>query len=116
VLLLTDGGNTVPVRLARGGGPALAIGDGQGGLDLRALAAGASPFRRGDIVVTSGTGGVYAPGIPVAVVMTVAGDRAAGWPLADPARVDFALVLRSAPPPPPPPQPAPAPAPATPAL
>jgi rod shape-determining protein MreC len=108
MMLLTDGGNTVPVRLARGGAPALVIGTGGPRLDLRALAAGASPFRRGDLVVTSGTGGVYPPGIPVAVVTRVNGDRAEGAPVADPSRIEFALVLRSAPPLPPP---APAPAP-----
>jgi rod shape-determining protein MreC len=103
VMLLSDAGNTVPVRLARGGAPALVIGSGSGVLDLRALAAGQSPFRRGDIVVTSGTGGVYPPGIPVAVVARVSGDRAEGYAIADPARIDYALVLQSAPALPPPP-------------
>ncbi|MDB5718131.1 MAG: rod shape-determining protein MreC [Sphingomonas bacterium] len=108
VVLLTDGENTVPVRLARGGAPALAIGSGDGALDLRALAAGATPFRRGDLLVTSGTGGVYPPGIPVAVVTRVSGDRASGYPIADPERAEFVVVLNSAPPlPPPPPAPAP---------
>jgi rod shape-determining protein MreC len=103
VMLLSDAGNTVPVRLARGGAPALVIGSGSVVLDLRALAAGQSPFRRGDIVVTSGTGGVYPPGIPVAVVVRVSGDRAEGLAIADPARIDYALVLQSAPALPPPP-------------
>lgn len=103
IMLLSDAGNTVPVRLARGGAPALVIGSGSSVLDLRALAAGQSPFRRGDIVVTSGTGGVYPPGIPVAVVTRVSGDRAEGFAIADPARADFAVVLQSAPALPPPP-------------
>lgn len=97
VTLLVDGGNTVPVRLARTGAPALVIGTGGPRLDLRALAAGASPFRRGDVLVTSGTGGVFPPNIPVALVDRVNGDRAEGVPIADPAQIDFALVLRSAP-------------------
>jgi rod shape-determining protein MreC len=103
VMLLSDSGNTVPVRLARGGAPALVIGSGSNLLDLRALAAGQSPFRRGDIVVTSGIGGVYPPGIPVAVVVRVSGDRAEGYPIADPAKIDYAIVLQSAPALPPPP-------------
>ncbi len=98
VVLLTDGGNTIPVRLARGGAPALAIGSGEDALDVRGLAAGASPFRRGDLLVTSGTGGVYPPNIPVAVVTSVNGDRATAMPTADPAAIDFAFVLRLAPP------------------
>lgn len=111
VILLTDGGNTIPVRLARGGAPALTVGTGEGTLDVRGLAAGANPFRRGDLLVTSGTGGVYPPNVPVAVVTGVSGDRAVALPTADPARIDFALVLQSAPALPPPPPAAPARAP-----
>lgn len=92
VLLLTDGGNTIPIRMTRTGVPALAIGHGDGSLDIRALYGGGIPFRRGDVAVTSGTGGVYPPNIPVGVVLKVDGDRAVAWPLADPARLDFAIV------------------------
>lgn len=93
VLLLTDATSTVPVRLARSGVPALATGKGDGRMELRALVAGATPFRRGDIALSSGTGGVYPPDVPVAVVTAVNGDIATAWPLADPARLDFATVL-----------------------
>lgn len=106
VLLLTDATSTVPVRLARSGVPALATGKGDGRMELRALVAGATPFRRGDIALSSGTGGVYPPDVPVAVVTAVNGDIATAWPLADPARLDFATVLAifqpDVPPPPPP--------------
>lgn len=95
VLLLTDSGNTIPVRLARSGTPALATGHGDGRIEVRALIAGAAPFRRGDIVMTSGTGGVYPPNIPVAVITGVDRDIATGWPLADPAKLDFAIVLKA---------------------
>ncbi len=93
ILLLTDSASAVPVRLARGGVPAIAAGKGDGRIELRALVAGASPFRRGDIALTSGTGGVFPPDIPVAVVTAVNGDLATAWPLADPARLDYASVL-----------------------
>jgi rod shape-determining protein MreC len=95
VLLLTDAGSTVPAMLVRTGVPVLATGHGDGRIDLRALVAGQAPFRRGDVVATSGTGGVYPPGIPLAVVTRSNRDSAVGWPLADPARVDFAIVLQS---------------------
>ena len=103
VVLLTDGGSTVPVLVARTGQPALVVGRGEGGLDVRSSMIGAQPFRRGDVLVTSGTGGVYPAGIPVAAVTSASGEVAAARPLADPARLDFALVLpemRAAPPPP----------------
>lgn len=95
VLLLTDAGSTVPAMLVRTGVPVLATGHGDGRIDLRALVAGQAPFRRGDVVATSGTGGVYPPGIPLAVVTVSNRDSAIGWPLADPARLDFAIVLQS---------------------
>jgi rod shape-determining protein MreC len=109
VLLLTDSTSTVPIRLARSGVAALATGTGDGRLELRALIAGATPFRRGDVALSSGTGGVYPPDVPVAVITSVTGDNAVAWPLADPARLDFATVLgifQPDVPPPPPPAPA----------
>lgn len=103
VALLTDGGNNIPVRLVRSGTPVLAVGRGDGALDLRALIGGGFPFKLGDVAVTSGTGGVYPPNIPVAVVVKVDGEHALAWPLADPARLDFAIVEPVYQPPPPPP-------------
>jgi len=93
IVLLTDAGNTVPVKLVRNGVPALATGRGDGRIELRALIAGETPFRRGDLVVSSGTGGIYPPNIPVAVIASADGDTAVAAPLADPARLDFAVVL-----------------------
>jgi len=92
VLLLTDAGNVVPVRVARDGNPALVSGLGDGRLEAKPLLPGARPFRRGDILVTSGTGGLYGPNVPVAVVTQANDDRAIAYPLANPARVDFAIV------------------------
>jgi rod shape-determining protein MreC len=93
VLLVTDTRSTIPALLVRGGLPVIATGHGDGRIDLRVLAAGAAPFRRGDLIVTSGTGGVYPPGIPVAVVTEAQRETAVGRPLADPARLDHAVVL-----------------------
>jgi len=84
----------VPVRLVRDGTPALAVGRGDGTIELRTLEVGQNPFRRGDILVTSGVGGVYPPGVPVAVVSRIQGDTAIARPAADPARADFAIVER----------------------
>ncbi len=103
VLLVTDGASTVPVRVVRTGQPALASGRGDGTLDVRVVVGGGVPFRRGDLLVTSGTGGVYPVGVPVALVTTVDRDAAVARPLADPARLDFALVEPAAAPPAPPP-------------
>jgi len=92
VLLLTDGASNVPVRLVRDGTPALATGRGDGSLDVKPLEVGANRFRRGDLFVTSGTGGIYPPNIPVAVVVQTTRDDTIARPIADPARLDFAIV------------------------
>ncbi len=108
VLLITDNASVVPVRMARGGMPALAAGRGDGSVELRPLGAGGNPFNRGDIVLTSGTGGLYPPDVPVAVVVRKEGDVAVAWPLANPSQLDYAMVeqpfagLPPAPVPPPP--------------
>ncbi len=93
VLLITDGGTVVPVRRLSDGQPALATGRGDGGLDIRALQAGSNPFRVGDVFVTSGAGGIYPPDIPVALAKIERRDLTIARPLADPARLDFAIVL-----------------------
>ncbi len=92
VLLITDGASSVPVRSVRDGTPALAAGRGDGTIELRTLEVGANPFRRGDILVTSGIGGIFPPNIPVATVTGHDGDTAIARPLAEPARADFAIV------------------------
>jgi rod shape-determining protein MreC len=94
VMMITDGASNVPVRLVRDGTPALAVGRGDGTIELRTLEVGQNPFRRGDILVTSGVGGLYPPDIPVAVVTASENDTAIARPVADPARMDYAIVLR----------------------
>jgi rod shape-determining protein MreC len=95
VLLVTDGSSNVPVRLVRDGTPAIAVGRGDGTIELRTLEVGENPFRPGDILVTSGIGGVFPPNVPVARVIRLDGDTAIAQPLADPSRTDFAIVQRA---------------------
>ncbi|HMJ93060.1 MAG TPA: rod shape-determining protein MreC, partial [Allosphingosinicella sp.] len=82
VLLISDGSSNVPVRLVRDGTPALAVGRGDGTIELRTLEVGQNPFRRGDILVTSGIGGIFPPNIPVAMVSSLQGDTAIARPRA----------------------------------
>lgn len=95
VLLLTDASNIVPIRRASDSVPAISTGLGDGTLEIRSLAAGRNPFSPGDILVTSGVGGIYQPNIPVAVVVRIAGEIAYGVPLANPSKVDAVVVERS---------------------
>jgi rod shape-determining protein MreC len=92
ILLIIDSETIVPVKRVSDGVPALAIGLGDGRIELRALAASTNPFKVGDIFVTSGTGGIYAPGIPVAVGVKRTRDSTFGRPIASPDSLDFGIV------------------------
>jgi rod shape-determining protein MreC len=92
VLLVSDRASIVPARILRTGQPVISQGRGDGTVDLRPLEVGRNPFRRGDIVITSGTGGLYPPLIPIARVMRLDDDGAIARPLADPGSTSFAVV------------------------
>jgi rod shape-determining protein MreC len=92
VLLVSDRANIVPARLLRGGIPVISQGRGDGTIDVRPLEVGRNPFKRGDIIITSGTGGLYPPLVPIARVVKLDDDGAIALPLADPANTSFAMV------------------------
>ena len=94
VLLVSDRSNIVPARILRGGTPVISTGRGDGTVDIRPLEVGRNPFKRGDIIVTSGTGGLYPPLVPVARVIRLDDDGALAVPLADPSQASFAIVER----------------------
>jgi rod shape-determining protein MreC len=92
VLLLLDAGNVVPVRRLKDNVPGIARGMGDGSIELRALNSERNPFVPGDVLITSGIGGLYRPNIPVAIVARTAADRAIAIPMANPARVELVVV------------------------
>jgi rod shape-determining protein MreC len=92
VLLVSDRSNIVPARILRGGAPVISTGRGDGTVDIRPLEVGRNPFKRGDIIVTSGTGGLYPPLVPIARVVRLDDDGAIGLPIADPSNSSFAIV------------------------
>tara|TARA_R110000782_G_scaffold78276_6_gene155281 strand:+ start:39176 stop:40093 length:918 start_codon:yes stop_codon:yes gene_type:complete len=94
VLLLTDSQNIVPVRRATDNVAAISSGLDDGTLEIRPLNTGANPFQPGDIMVTTGTGGIYSPNIPVAVIVALKEGMAIAVPLASPARVEAVMVER----------------------
>ncbi|MCU6452969.1 rod shape-determining protein MreC [Sphingomonas sp. A2-49] len=108
VLLVTDPESLVPVRRTRDGLPAIVAGRGDGRVDVRSVNATNVRFAAGDMFVTSGTGGLYAPGVPVAKVEHNGSDSVVAIPLAAPDSLDFALVERPFMPLPAPPPPRPA--------
>ena len=92
VLLVSDRANIVPGRILRGGTPVISTGRGDGTVDIRPLEVGRNPFKRGDIIITSGTGGLYPPLVPIARVVKLDDDGAIGIPIADPSQSSFAIV------------------------
>lgn len=92
VLLVSDRSNIVPARIVRSDVPVLSTGRGDGTVDVRPIEVGRNPFKRGDIIVTSGTGGLYPPLVPIARIIRLDDDGAIAMPLADPRRVSFAIV------------------------
>jgi rod shape-determining protein MreC len=92
VLLLTDSSSIVPVRRAKDDVAGLAEGRADGSLRIRLNNLGINPLKIGDVFVTSGAGGIFPPGIAVAVVAEVTRDGAIARPLANPAAIPFVAV------------------------
>jgi len=92
VLLVSDRASTVPARLLKTGQAVLCQGRGDGTLDVKPLEVGRNPFKAGDIIITSGVGGIYPPLVPVARVVRLQGDGAIAVPLADIGSTTVAMV------------------------
>ena len=92
VLLITDADSTVPVRRASDGIQGYATGRGDGTVQIRLSTTGTNPLKRGDAIVTSGSGGIYRPGEAVAVIVALTPDGAIARPLSDPGQTDFVIV------------------------
>lgn len=76
VTLLTDKNHSVPVQVLRNNLRSVVSGMGKNDeLELRYLSVNID-IQQGDLLVTSGIGGVYPPGIPVATVLRIERDPA----------------------------------------
>jgi rod shape-determining protein MreC len=93
VLLISDAENVVPVMRVSDGLPAFASGLANGMVSIKSINLGVNPFNKGDVIVTSGNGGLYQPNIPYAIVRNKSNDGAIARPLAIPGRTPFVIVL-----------------------
>lgn len=98
--LVTDERVSIPVQVLRNGLRLIAFGANTPGvIEVRYLAANAD-IKVGDTIVTSGVGGLFPAGLPVAKVASVERDTASGFaralgePLAHPERYRHFLVLQ----------------------
>lgn len=98
--LITDEQISIPVQILRNGLRLIAFGgDSPGKMEVRYLTANAD-IKEGDTIVTSGVGGLFPAGLPVAQVQAVERNTASGFaralvdPLAHPERYRHFLVLQ----------------------
>ena len=92
VLMVTDTQSIVPVRRSKDGIAGFAQGNGEGTVHLRLLDLGINPLKKGDVFVTSGSGGLYRSGTAMAVVTELSRDGALARVLADPSATEFVIV------------------------
>jgi rod shape-determining protein MreC len=92
ILLLTDSESMVPVRRSADNVVAFAEGRSDGSLRVRLINLGVNPLKVGDVFVTSGAGGLFRPGIAVAVATEITRDGAIAQLLSNPAATDVVIV------------------------
>jgi rod shape-determining protein MreC len=92
VLLLTDSESVLPVRRAKDDIIAFAEGRGDGMLRIRLVNLGINPLKVGDVMVTSGAGGYYRPGVAVAVISKTTADGGIARLVAEPSATNFVAV------------------------
>jgi rod shape-determining protein MreC len=94
VLLISDAENIIPVTRVPDGMPALASGMGNGMVMIRPVDLGVNPFKKGDVIVTSGNGGLYPPNVPYARIVRKTPDGALAQPLGSPGNSPYVIVVR----------------------
>ncbi len=92
ILLLTDSESMVPVRRAGDDLVAFAEGRADGTLRIRLINLGINPVEEGDVFVTSGAGGMFRPGVAVAMATEITEDGAIAQLLSNPAATDVVIV------------------------
>lgn len=92
VLLVTDPASRTPVLIDRTNARAILTGDGGPNPRLEFLR-GAQPARGGDVILTSGDGGVFPRGLPVGVVIKGVDGVWRARLYSDRAPIDFARIV-----------------------
>lgn len=99
VILITDVTHAVPVRIQRNGLRLTASGTGRIDLLIHNFVPHSADIQEGDLIVTSGLGGKYPEGYPVARVTRVSNDetreflRVFSQPIAEIDRLRYVLLL-----------------------
>ncbi len=70
----------------------MAEGRGDGRIQVRLVNLGINPLKVGDVMVTSGAGGYYAPGIAVAIISELTDDGGLARPITDPSSAGIVTI------------------------
>lgn len=89
---ITDVSSRVPVKIGSSGAHAILVGTGKNECVLSHIE-NPTAIQIGDELVTSGVGGIFAPGVPVAVVKSIEGAKVTATPLRASKDLDFVLVI-----------------------
>jgi len=92
ILLITDVNSKIPVLLSSSSWPALALGQNTKTLRLDFLPLEAKP-KLGELVLTSGHGGILPPGVPVGRVISITDDSVVIEPSVVLEQISFVSVL-----------------------
>lgn len=92
ILLLADASSRVPVIIERTGEAALATGANTALLQIRDRTGPEVALVPGDRLITSGDGGIYPPGLPVAIVVDGRSEPPLARPAANPVGAGLVLV------------------------
>src|SRR3546814_5964361 len=92
LMLLTHVDSRVPVAMVRDGTPALVFGRNDALLEVKTVITDRNPFRPGDLLITSGAGGIYPPDVAVAVVVKPTAEGALARPAVAPEELGFVIV------------------------
>jgi rod shape-determining protein MreC len=100
VILITDPNHAIPVQVNRNGVRTIAVGSGQLDKLLLPQVTSNTDIKPGDLLVSSGLGGTFPQGYPVATVTTVApqddpSGKATAKPLAQLDRIREVLMVWS---------------------
>lgn len=99
VLLITDTRSRIPAKIKSTGEQVILMGD-EGGLELkvlhraRTISESSSPPKVGDLLLTSGKGGVYPPNFPIARIIHIEDQSIKAKALADADSCEYVIVLK----------------------
>ena len=100
ILLITDTESKVPVKILTSQENAIAVGNGANLLVLEHLQSQENFIdnykilpKQGDVVVTSGIGGVYPPNIPVGIIVKADDDSILVKPFVEFSKLNFVAIL-----------------------